>query len=255
MRLHTEKSKDIGSVVVHLGLGDMTEATVDAYIVPQFQEGPSEGGVGGAICRAGGQLGVIDEYEGIVQKAGGSVEFGKAFVTSSHGGNSRQLIHVASVGSGIEREYNVVNSSIYNALVGAKAANINSIVSPVLGTGIIGALTDDQSARAMLSAVRRFDAENPGSGIQITFVAYGNPQNKNHPTFQALKRVLAEEEYVGATPVVGQREFDPERWVTGMNRDLDLGTTPQADGPEPSQRKADRPGFGFMRIFSRRDPS
>jgi len=254
MRLHVEKAKDIGSVGVQLGLGDMTEAKTDAFIVPQFQRGPSEGGVGGAICRAGGQLGVIDEYEGIVRKAGGTVEFGKAFVTPSHGGNSEKLIHVVSVGSGVEREYTVVNQAIYNALTAAKEANIKSIVAPVLGTGIIGALTDEQSAKAMFSAVRKFDRDNPGSGIQTTFVAYGNPNNTNHPTFQTLRKVLAEEAFVGATPVVGQREFNPERFVNELNRDLDMGTAPRGGTPEPRQRKADRPQITIIRVPGRRDP-
>jgi O-acetyl-ADP-ribose deacetylase (regulator of RNase III) len=235
MRLYVEKSKTIGSVTANVGLGDLTEAKADAYIVPQFNSCASEGGVGAAICRAGAQLGVIDEYEGIVRNAGGTVEFGKAFVTAAHGGNTEKLIHVVSVGSGHEREYKVVHQAIYNALVAAKAAAIKSIVCPVLGTGIIGALTDEQSAKAMLSAVQRFDRDNRDSGIQVTFVAYGNPQNTNHPTFRTLKNVLTQETYKGASPVVGVREFDPERFRTELQRDIDLGTTPREPEGGPAR--------------------
>jgi len=249
MRLFVDQLKYIGSVAVNVGLGDMTEAKTDAYIVPQFDDCPSEGGVGGAVCRAGAQLGVVDEYEGIIRKAGGRVEFGKAFVTPAHGGKTDKLIHVVSVGSDREREYNVVHESIYNGLVAAKAAGIKTIVAPVLGTGIIGQLTDEQSAKAMLSAVRRFDRGNPDAGMKVTFVAYGNPQNTNHPTFRTLQSVLALGTYEDASPVVGTREFDPERWRAGMERDAGLGSTPREEGGEPPRPSGEQTGAwkGFTR--------
>jgi O-acetyl-ADP-ribose deacetylase (regulator of RNase III) len=238
MRLSVERSESIGSVVINLGLGDMTEAKAGAYIVPQFDSCASEGGVGAAICRAGGQLGVIDEYEGILRKVGGTLEFGLAFVTPSHGGNADRLIHVVSVGSGREREYNVVHEAIYNALMAAKDAGIKSVICPLLGTGIIGALTDEQSAKAMFSAIRRFDRESPASGIEMTFVAYANPANKNHPTFRTLQTVLTDQGYEGASPVVGVREFDALRFQRELQRDLDLGTTPREPEGGPTKPSA-----------------
>ena len=61
----------------------------------------------------------------------------------SHGGKASSLIHVVSVASSREREFNVVNQATYNAMVAASMAGIGSIAFPVLGTGIIGDLTDD----------------------------------------------------------------------------------------------------------------
>lgn len=222
MRLYTETGSTIGGVEITLGLGDLTAAGAEAYIVPQFEDCASEGGVGGAIARSGASRGVIREYEALLAKANGSLPFGFASVTPSHGGNAQRLIHVVSVGSGDKREFNTVATAIFNALVAAYGAGIKSIAAPMLGTGIIGSLTDEQSARAMMSAVARFDREYPNADMRLTFVAYGNPADTGHPAFRALKSVLENAEYEGVSPVVGQREFDPVRFQSELQRDVDL---------------------------------
>lgn len=225
MRYKQHVEKQIGSVDVGLALGDMTATAADAYIVPQFEGGASEGGVGGAICRAGAERGVIDEYEQRVKAAGGKLEFGSAFVTPSHGGQSDKLIHVVSVGSGREKEFRTIQRSIYTALEAAHAdGSIKNIVCPVLGTGIIGSLTEKQSAMAMMSAVHQFDRKHPDSGIKMSFVVYGDPARPENPGLQALKQVLESGEYREGAPVVGQREFDAQRFVDSMNADAAANT-------------------------------
>lgn len=231
MRLYIEEAPTmLGLVAVKLGIGDMTEAKADAYVVPQFKNCSSEGGVAASIGRAGAHLGIADEYEAIVRNGGGTLKFGAAFVTPSHGGKTSSLIHVVSVASGPEKEFNVVNQAVYNALTSASIAGLKQIVCPILGTGIIGALTDEQSAKAMLSGANRFAMRNPDAEIEITFVVYGNPASlAQNPTVAALKRALVSKSYLEATPVVGQRELDVERWRDEMQRDIDLGTIP----PDP----------------------
>ena len=94
----------------------------------------------------------------------------------------------------------------------------------------------------MFSAVDRFVRKHPDSALQVLFVAYGDPRRRSHPTFEALKNVLTSGSYADATPVVGQRPTDLDRWVEGMKNDLTLGTNPDDPLDEPARR---RPGQSF----------
>lgn len=217
---YREEEVNLDGMSIGLALGDITAADADAYIVPQFESGASEGGVGGAICRAGAERGVIDEYETRVKANGGTLEFGTAFVTPAHGGRSRKLIHAVSVGSGKEKEFRTIQKAVFNALLAAQQdGTIKTVVCPVLGTGIIGSLSDRQSATAMLSAVSQFNRQHPDSGIKVSFVAFANPASTDNPTMAAFKDVIAAGEYKEGAPTVGSRKFDAQRFVDAMNDD------------------------------------
>ena len=45
MPLHLEEVRTIGLVAVNLGLGEITEAEAEAYVVPQFAKSVSTGGL------------------------------------------------------------------------------------------------------------------------------------------------------------------------------------------------------------------
>ena len=156
-------SGNIGDVTVKVASGDLTTVKADAYLVPEFNSCVSEGGVGGAIWRNGGSKG-LDAYEQII-KTQGKQEFGTVHITESGGGNSSKLIHAVTVGSGAENEFEVVQKAVYNALKSAEEQGLSSVAMPALGTGIIGNLTNEQSAQAMMSAIRQFT--NEGGKIRI----------------------------------------------------------------------------------------
>jgi hypothetical protein len=87
-------------------------------------------------------------------------------------------------------------------------------VAPALGTGIIGQLTDEQSAKAMMSAIDRFAKE--AGKMDVSLVIYGNIQ-----AFSAFKDVLVNQKYETAQRETGERQFDPNRWVVGMKLHTD----------------------------------
>ena len=135
----TNVTGKIGNNDVSILLGDITRTGVDAVIVPEFQSGASYGGVGGAVARSGALAG-MEAYEQYV-RTNGKQDFGTVILTPSGGGKSSQLLHVVSVGSGKQYEFDTVRTCIFKALEIAEQKGINSIAAPALGTGIIGDLT------------------------------------------------------------------------------------------------------------------
>ena len=206
-----EQSRQIGECKVTVQLGDMTRIPSDAYVVPEFQGGASYGGVGGAIYRSGGGAG-LDEFEAMAQSEG-PFSFGTVKLTKSGGGNSKFLLHAVTVGSGAEREFQVVHEGFLECLRQAQANGISEIVAPALGTGIIGDLNATQSAKAMLSAVEKFTSEGGAVGVKIAI--YGD-----RDAFAAYSQVLTEAMYSETdTKQGGQKLFDLDQWTTAMNTD------------------------------------
>lgn len=237
MTLKTENGWHIGGIEVVIGLGDMTEGAADAYVIPQFAKAVSEGGVAAAVARAGAELGAIDEFAAILAREETPLTFGRAFVVPSHGGKTNKLIHVVSVASGVENEFRTVVLSVGSALRAAVEEGMTSVVFPVLATGILRALTDDQAARAMFAGVDRFVAANPQVRLQMTVVAWGFPQVGPTPLYEALKNVLSSRSYADVLSEVGTQPIDPERWQAEMNRDIKLGTSPLPPVGEPTDRR------------------
>jgi O-acetyl-ADP-ribose deacetylase (regulator of RNase III) len=187
--------------------GDMTrvEGKNAAWVVPQFRNAVSYGGVGSAVMRAGGMRG-LEALEPLIKKG---MQYGDAVVTEAGNAKVGHLIHVISVGSEQEAEFDVVKLSVKNALEAADKAGIETVVFPALGTGIIGQLTPTQSAHAMLSAIREYKGE---SVKQIMAVVY-----RNEAVYQEFIRV-----YNCPTEVVskiGAKEIDVRAWMVGMTLD------------------------------------
>ena len=202
-------SDTINQVNVTIAMGDMTRHTADAFLVPQFAGGPSYGGVGGAVADSGAEIG-MEKYHAHV-KATGEQEYGSALLTPSGGGNSSYLLHVVSVGSERDQEFETVFKSVYNALQAAHDEGLTSVAAPALGTGIIGQLQDEQSARAMLSAVNLFSENNPEAEMSVSVVIFGSAA-----AYNSFLETLQNRTYQNAEPEVGQRDFNMGQWVQGM---------------------------------------
>jgi O-acetyl-ADP-ribose deacetylase (regulator of RNase III) len=100
----------------------------------------------------------LDEFQEFVDSEG-EQKFGTVLLTKSGGGNSKHLLHVVSVASPREHEFDTVQTAFYNALKVAETNGIKRIVAPAMGTGIIGQLTAAQSAKAMMSAIEQYDTK------------------------------------------------------------------------------------------------
>ena len=203
----------IRNIEVNVVLGDITSLRVDAYIVPQFDDALSEGGVGGAVMRAGALSG-MNAYQEYIDKKG-ALNFGEGIITKSRGGNSKFLLHVASVGSGMEREFDTVRKAVFFALQLAENHSVSSVATPALGTGIIGDLTDEQSAKAIFSAIDEFS--KTGKSVRsVSLVIYGNPK-----AVACAESVLQSKAYRNVLNETGGREFSLGRWYDEMKSDVE----------------------------------
>lgn len=201
---------------ITVALGDMTKVKADAFIVPQFTSDASFGGVGGAVAR-GGAEGGMSAYQDYVDK-NGTQDFGQVLLTPSYGGNSKYLLHAVSVGSGAEVEFETVKTAMFNALRLAENNGLSSIVAPAMGTGIIGRLTDTQSAKAMMSAIHDY-ASAGGKAMDVSFVLYAGQE-----TLKAFDDVLKSGSYKDVKAEMGGRDIDLLRWHFAMNADADANS-------------------------------
>jgi O-acetyl-ADP-ribose deacetylase (regulator of RNase III) len=140
-------------------------------------------------------------------------------LTASGGSNSKYLLHVASVGSETDEEFSVVQKSIYNALIQAQKRGIKSVAAPALGTGIIGALTPTQSAKAMMFAINQF-VKGGGKLDEIRFVIYGSESAQ-----QAFVTVLQNKSYENISPESWQKQFQIDEWVVQMHKDTNANAS------------------------------
>lgn len=200
------------NVEVRLFVNDVSLLPVEALVVPQFSNEVSVGGLGGAILRAGGKAG-LDAFGAFLEANGGSIEYGRAHLTQSGCQRWPYLIHVASVRSGKESEYENAFKSTVNALTLASKAGLQSLAMVALGTGPDGRLTNEQSARAILGAIEyvsMMDMKAPDVAI-----AFNDPE-----IYAAFANILNQGEYHLTNgqlkPEPGMREFNLTRWAHGM---------------------------------------
>jgi O-acetyl-ADP-ribose deacetylase (regulator of RNase III) len=211
-----------GAQAVGIALGDMTRIPCDAYVVPHFNGAVSYGGVGAAIARSGALPGlrVYEEYvERLSQSGQGEPlqNWGDVIVSPSGGGLSSYLLNAVSVGSGdANAEFETVVAATQNALMVAAQYELDSIVLPALGTGIIGRLSDSLSAYAILGAIEVFRRARPEpTPRMVTVVLYGSLQA--YDAFEEILRMGPTTERARERAMrAGARGFDPQRWQQGM---------------------------------------
>lgn len=134
-------------------------------------------------------------------------------MTPSGGGRAKYLLHTVSVGSGVNEEFDTVRKAVYSALAAADAQSLSIITTPALGTGIIGSLTDLQSAKAIFSAIYEFSKQNRNIK-QVLLVIYGS-----YNTVTEAQNVIEEESYKDVENEIGQRDFSLSRWIVEMEND------------------------------------
>jgi O-acetyl-ADP-ribose deacetylase (regulator of RNase III) len=207
-----EKVSTIGNSCVKVIFGDLTKIRADAYVVPQFTTAASYGGVGGAIARSGALKG-IEAYEAFVDGKG-TLGFSSVLMTEAGGGNAKHLLHTVSVGSARADEFSTVRNGLLNALRTAAENGLTSIVAPAMGTGIIGKLTAEQSARAMMSAIELYGADGTAD-LTVSIAIFGD-----EAAYNAFNQVLESRSYVASVAEPGARELDFGRWVIETNSDM-----------------------------------
>jgi O-acetyl-ADP-ribose deacetylase (regulator of RNase III) len=203
----TDFEQKINNINVCLKTGNVAAEDADCIVVPEFRDGASGGGVGYAIETAGMGAG-LEAYEKVAQE--GFLKDGDAIITES-GKPDVKLAHVVTVGAREDSQFEVVNRSVLKTLETANEVGIKRIALPEIGTGIIGSLTQEQSAKAIFNAVYEFSKNNPSSSVEeVSFVVYRS-------STEPAKRVLTDKSYIGImTAEKGNKSLDLKEFVEGL---------------------------------------
>ena len=243
----TDFEQKINNINVCLKTGNVAAEDADCIVVPEFRDGASGSGVGYAIETAGMGAG-LEAYEKVAQE--GFLKDGDAIITES-GKPDVKLAHVVTVSAGEDSQFEVVNRSVLKTLETANEVGIKRIALPEIGTGIIGSLTQEQSAKAIFNAVYEFSKNNPSSSVEeVSFVVYRS-------STEPAKRVLTDKSYIGImTAEKGNKSLDLEEFVEGLGNH---GVRKKAKSPtreeilqDPEARKIT--GFKMTKLFFAETP-
>ena len=196
---------NIGNIEVIIKNGNVALENADCIVVPEFNDCASYGGVGAAISDCGMRKG-LDIYNEAVQKK--PLESGQVMITES-GLKNVKLAHVATVNAEKDEQFRVVFEAVLRLLAEAEKQGIKTIAMPELGTGIIGNLTQKQSARAIFAAVNQYVLHNSETNIEsLTLVIF---RSSTTPAEEVLARGRFDyKEEIGA------KEFSIVEWFEGM---------------------------------------
>jgi|UniRef100_A0A7V6DNU8 O-acetyl-ADP-ribose deacetylase (regulator of RNase III) len=170
----------IGSSVLELVEGDITQQDTEALVNAANEHLRVGGGVDGAINRAGGPR-IQEEARKI-----GHCPTGQAVVTTGGNLKARYVIHTVGpvYRDGKHGEPELLASAYRESLKAASARGIKSLAFPSLSTGVYGYPVPD-AARVALTTVKTYLAEHPEIEL-VRFVLYG------HATFAAFAEALQE---------------------------------------------------------------
>lgn len=159
---------EIGSSVLELVEGDVTEQDADAIVNAANRSLLGGGGVDGAIHRAGGPRILVEcrELRGC--------ETGDAKITSGGRLKARYVIHTVGpiYRDGTKGEPELLASAYRRSLEVAVEHGLTSVAFPSISTGAFGYPMSD-AARVALSTVIRFMREHPQLAL-VRFVLYGS---------------------------------------------------------------------------------
>ena len=198
---------NIENIKINVKVGNLAAEMADCLVVPQFSSCASYGGVGRAIALAGMEEG-LDIYDQKVKTQ--PLPFDRIIITDS-GKAGVKLAHAATVGAKEDQQFRVVQNAMLRILLQAKRHGIRTIAVPEIGTGIIGCLTPEQSAKAIFSAVHICATMAPEHEVEeVTLVIYGG-------STASAEKVLTEKSYINVDKdEVGQKEFDLVKFVTEL---------------------------------------
>lgn len=148
--------------------GNISTASVDGYVVPQFADTFSLTGVSGTFLKSSSYRAMLDygKLTGI-----NSLPLGGAVITKTEKCRGR-FINVVALGLTKEESFKSIQLATYAALVEAEKNKFTTIAMPALGTGESGHLTFWESANAMLSAISVFSSKGVLQKIEI-YVLHG----------------------------------------------------------------------------------
>lgn len=190
----------IGKISVDIVRENIAFTSADVVIVPEFQDCASYGGVGGAVARTA--LQGMKEYD--IRAKAHKLPLGSAVITPANSFFCRYLAHVVTVGCSKEYAFECIQAAVEKALGLADRQWAKKVAVPAIGTGAIGTLTIEQSAKAVFAAVAEF-AKVARHVSQVKFVVYDEDT-------KPVEDVLASGSYLAAAQEIGAKEFNFAKW-------------------------------------------
>jgi O-acetyl-ADP-ribose deacetylase (regulator of RNase III) len=169
----------VGSSVIELVKGDITELEVDAIVNAANSSLKMGGGVAGAILRKGGWS-IQGECDRISY-----CPVGGAVITGAGRLKARYVIHAVGPRMGEGDEDDKLRSATLSSLKLAEQHNVGSIAFPAISTGIFG-FPKDRCAKIMLRAA----VEYLQRGSRIERVVFCLYDDETYRMFEGeLKRI------------------------------------------------------------------
>ena len=166
---------------IHLVRADITKQEVDAIVNAANSSLLGDGGVDGAIHRAGGPQ-ILEECKAIRNRQGGC-KTGEAVITS--GGNlpAKHVIHTVGPvwNDGSKNEDTLLTNAYRNSLLLAVENKIESIAFPNISTGIYG-FPKQRAAKIAVDTVKEFLTKY-SSVKEVYFVCF---DDENYQIYQTL---------------------------------------------------------------------
>lgn len=155
----------LGTAIVTIQLGDITDAEVDAIVnatSPQLLMGT---GVAGAMKRKGG---TVIEEDAVRQ---GPIEVGEAVLSVAGNLPATHVIHAATMGADLKIDPALIATATKSSLALVEKHRLTSIAFPALGCGV-GGVPPATSAEAMLGVLAEHLKSGKSSLQKVQFILY-----------------------------------------------------------------------------------
>ena len=198
-----KKIGKIKNITIVIKQGNIAFENVECIVVPEFKSCSSPKGVGASIKKAGMEEG-LKAYDMATKEK--PLTDGEEMITPS-GIVGVMLAHVATIEANADEQFYIVTKAVLQTLISADALGAKTIAIPALGTGAVGTLTLEQSAKAIFAAVEHFKTvcnENTLQEVRLVI---------NSGSTEPAEKVLDKRSYHNAKPEVGQKEFDLYEWI------------------------------------------
>ena len=245
MKKATQRYEDkVGEINVHVVKNSALHEEANALVLPEFNDRMNRGGIAAQIyAHKDGRKG-IEAFEKHLRAT--DMKMGEAFISRYDGpyilgvtpaapskNHPDFLIHVTTaravglsnpqtidpkqVSEYRDEQWHDVQQSIADMIVHLRDANLNlkgsaritTLNLPLLGCGVTGTLSFEQSAQAMLQTIHDGARLLKRAGIQNINITVHNPSEpeKVEEMFKAASHVLQTKSYEDAQPARGGKSF------------------------------------------------
>lgn len=196
----------IGGFDVSLVHRSLFEADVDGFVIPQFANKLSTGGIAGAATKIFGDR--FNEAYDQYMKLNSERQQLARVVSYREPEHDKYFFHTVTVATGHLNAARNTSDAVQYVLALCEKKGLTSIGFPAMCTGVEGELEDEQSAKVIANALHRY-GRSEGSDLKITVAISGWDSQQR---FAAFKKIFADPSYF--------EKFDPAAEVGTRQQDV-----------------------------------